>query len=97
MTGKKLCSTVKGLIVTFLALGAPDHFNSHTVNLLILQILVEFFVDGVKFIISKLDLSFPVTVHAPAHAQISKLLNLAHFLDFSMAGLALYFAGVNVL
>jgi hypothetical protein len=31
---------------------------------------MEFFVDAVVFIVSKLDLGFPVTVYTPAHAQV---------------------------
>ena len=85
------------LIVTFLTFGSTNLFHSYTIQLLIFQIFVEFFVNAVEFVIGKLHFGFPVTVYTPAHAQVSKLVYFVHFLDFTMAGLALLLTGFYVL
>jgi hypothetical protein len=56
-----------------------------------------FFVDTVKSIVFKLHFGFAVTVNTPAHAKIRELLHFTHFLNFTVAGLALHLSGFYVL
>jgi hypothetical protein len=58
---------------------------------------MEFFVDAIESIVFKLHFGFSVTVHTPAHAKIRELLYFTHFLNFTMAGLALHLSGFYVL
>jgi len=74
-----------------------DLFNRYAVNLLILEILVEFLVNAVKLVVSELNLGLAVTVDTPAHAEVGKLLHLAHFLDLTMTGLTILLANGYVL
>jgi len=89
--------------VTFLTLGSADLFHGNTVHLVILNIVVEFLVNAVKFItacivlIIEINLGFAVTVDAPAHAQVGELVYFRHFLDVSVAGLTLLLAYFHVL
>ena len=89
--------------MAFLALGTADILDRNTILCAVFQIVMEFFVNAVEFItvvpgrIREIDLGRTVTVDTPAHAQFSKLLHLVHFLDRTMTGLALHFAGAGVL
>jgi hypothetical protein len=61
------------LIMTFLAFSSTNILNCHTIHFVILYIVVEFFVNAVKFIsraiiIIKIHFRFAVAVDAPAHA-----------------------------
>ena len=58
---------------------------------------MKLLVNAVEFVVSKLHFGFPVTVHAPAHAQVRKLINLIHLLDFTVTGLTLLLSGIHVL
>ena len=58
---------------------------------------MEFLINTVELIISELNFRISVTVYAPAHAEVSKLIHLAHFLNFTVAGLAILFAHGYVL
>src|SRR5450631_3310345 len=63
---------------------------------------MEFLVNVVEFIaisagIREIDLGGAMAVDTPAHAQFRKLLHFIHFLDRTMAGLALYFARADML
>ena len=61
--------------MAFLAFSATNFLNRYTVQLLILDILVEFGVNAVKLIagavlfIIKIHFCFAVTVDTPAHAE----------------------------
>ena len=89
--------------MTFLALGTAYVFHGHAVHLPALQVLVEFLIDAVELVTSvaravgEVDLCGTVTVDTPAHAQGSELFYFIHFLDRTVAGLALYLAGLGVL
>ena len=92
----------KELIVAFLALGTADILNGNTIHRTGSQILMKPFVNAVEFVavaggIGEIDLCRPMAVDAPTHAQGSELLHLVHFLDRSVAGLALYLAGLRML
>src|SRR5690242_7093679 len=88
--------------MTFATFSSTDHLNCYTIILLILNVLVEFFVNAVKFIsisfaIVKLNFGSTVTIDAPAHAQVCKLFYLGHVLNFSMTCLAGNLANFYVL
>jgi hypothetical protein len=86
--------------MTFLALRSTNllyRYTLGTIHLATLHILMVFFVDAVKSIVFKLHFGFAVTVHTPAHAKVRELLHFTHFLNFTMAGLALYLSGFYVL
>ena len=92
-----------GLIMAFLALGTADILDCNTILRAVFQIVMEFLVNAVEFItvvpgrIREIYLGRTVTVDTPAHAKLSELLHLVHFLDRTMTGLALHFAGAGVL
>ena len=92
-----------GLIMAFLALGTADILDRNTILRTIFQIVMEFLVNAVEFItivpgrIREIDLGRTVTVDTPTHAELCKLLHLVHFLDRTMTGLALHFAGAGML
>src|SRR5882762_6498083 len=63
---------------------------------------MEFLVNAVEFItipagIGEVHFRGTVAIDTPAHAHVCKLLHFIHFLDRTMASLALYFTGANVL
>ena len=83
--------------MAFLAFRTADIFYRHAIHRTRLQVMMEFLVNAVEFVaisagIGKIDLGSTVTVDTPAHAQRSELPYLIHFLDRSVAGLALYLA-----
>src|SRR4051812_19763171 len=55
------------------------------------------FINAVEPVLFELNLCCTVTIDTPAHAEVCKLFHLVHFLDLSMAGMALYFFRFNVL
>jgi hypothetical protein len=83
--------------MAFLTLYSPYHLNSYTVNLFIPDVFVEFFINAVEFIIGELHLGIAMTIDAPAHAQVGKLVHLIHFGDITMARLALLLSNHHVL
>ena len=59
--------------MTSLALDSPDIYNSYTVHLMILDIIVKFLVNAVKFIagaiiIVEIHFCFAMAIDAPTHA-----------------------------
>src|ERR1035437_2357669 len=93
---------VRGLIVAFLTLSSTDLLYCYAIIFFIFYIIMKFFIDAIKFIsmpfiIIKLNLCFPVAINTPTHAKISKLRYFRHFLDITMAGLALLLAYFYVL
>jgi hypothetical protein len=88
--------------MAFLTFESTNILDSNTVHFMILIIVVEFLVNAVKFIacaiaIIEIHFCFAVTVDTPSHAQFSFLFHLMHFLDISMAGLALNITNSYVL
>ena len=89
--------------MTFLAFCSANLFNCYAIEFVILDIIVELFVNAVEFVtraffrIVKINLCFPVAVDAPAHAEFSKLVNFIHLGNLTMAGLALLFTYFHVL
>ena len=87
-------------IMTFLTFRTTDLFHGdafRAVDLTAFQVLVVFLVNAVKSVVFELHFGFAVTVNAPAHAQVGELFHFAHFLDLSMAGLALHLSCFYVL
>src|SRR5438105_3242879 len=73
-----------GSIMTSLAFYSANILYPDAVHFACLKIVVEFFVYTVKLIsrrviIIKIHFCFAVTVYAPAHAKLSKLLHFIHF------------------
>ena len=90
--------------MTFLTFGPADFFDGHRVAVARIQLAVEFGVDAVKFIpcldvgaVGEIDLRGSVTIDAPTHAQLGKLIYLVHLLYRTVTGLTLYFTGMNML
>src|SRR5258708_12528936 len=88
--------------MAFLAFFTADILNSYAIHFASSQIFMEFFVNAVEFIsisagIREINLGRTMAVDTPAHAHICKLFHLVHFLDRTMAGLALYFTGTDML
>jgi hypothetical protein len=89
--------------MAFLALGSTNLLDGHAIHFTVFELFMEFVVNAVEFIaiaagrIGKVDLGGTMAVDTPAHAQIGELFDLVHFLDRTMAGLALDLAGANVL
>ena len=90
------------LIVTFLAFQTTNILHGHTVHFSVPDIVMEFLINTIEFIpgavaIIEIDLGFTMAVHAPSHAQLRELLHLIHFMNGTMAGLALYVSSADVL
>lgn len=90
------------LIMAFLALQSADIFHGHAIHFVILDIVMELFVNAVEFVtgavrVIEIDLGLAVTVHAPTHAQFRHLLHFVHRGDLTVAGLALYLSGTDML
>ena len=83
--------------MTFLTFSAADHLNGYAVNLMVLDIVVELFVDAVIPVVCKLYFGGTMAVDTPAHAQRSELADFIHLLDRAVTGLTLYFTGVGML
>jgi hypothetical protein len=83
--------------MTLLALGSTYFLYGYTVKFAIFHILMKFFIDAVKAIVGKLHLGFAVAIYTPTHAEVAVLVNLTHFLNFTMTGLAGNFSGLYVL
>lgn len=83
--------------MTLLALGSTYFLYGYTVKFAIFHILMKFFIDAVKAIVGKLHLGFAVAIYTPTHAEVAVLVNLTHFLNFAMAGLAINLTGLYVL
>src|SRR5678810_753372 len=63
---------------------------------------MEFFINAIKLIaaaiiIIEIHFGFAVTVDAPTHAQIGKLVYFIHFLNGAVASLALYLSCIYML
>ena len=78
------------LVVTFLAFKPPDIIYSYAIPFPGFDLVVISFVDAVELVarstcrVNKVHFRFAVTVHAPTHAKLGKLLHFVHFLDISM-------------
>jgi hypothetical protein len=83
--------------MTLLALGSTYFLYGYTVKFAIFHILMKFFIDAVKAIVGKLHLGFAVAIYTPTHAEVAVLVNLTHFLNFTMTGLAINLTGLYVL
>src|SRR5204862_7496453 len=83
--------------MTILALNSANILHGDTIHFPGFNIIVEFFVNAVKFIsraviIIKVHFCFAMAVYTPAHTQFGKLFYFIHFSNRSMAGLTLHFA-----
>src|SRR5688572_1613029 len=91
------------LIMAFLTFCTANAFYGYAVHFIVLKIIMKLLINAVVFIsgagalIQEIYFGLPVTVNTPAHAEISKLVNLRHFLDVSMTGLASKFAHLHML
>ena len=70
--------------MTFLALNSANILHGDTIHFPGFNIIMEFFVNAIKFIsraviIIKIHFCFAVAVYTPAHAQLRKLFYLIHF------------------
>ena len=88
--------------MALLTFRAPDIFNRNTIHLPCFKVLMEPFINAIElisvpFAVREIHFRGAVTVNAPAHAERGKLLNLIHFSDISMTGLALYLARPDML
>src|SRR5258705_9033714 len=88
--------------MTLLAFGSTNFFNRNAIVFMILYIVVKFFVNIIKFVamalvIIKLNVCCTMAIDTPSHAQVGKLFNLIHFLNFTMTGLTLNPANFYVL
>ena len=88
--------------MAFLALRTADLLDSHTIHFARFQIVMEFLVNAVEFVaiasrVTEVDLGRTVAVDTPAHAEFGELLHFVHFLDGSVAGLALNLTGLGML
>ena len=83
--------------MTFLTFSTTHHFNSYTIDLLILNILMKLFENAVIVVVSELHFSSTVTVDAPSHREFGELVHFVHFSNGAVTGLALLLAGNYVL
>ena len=90
--------------MAFLAFGAADGFDGDGIDVMVLQVFYEFGIGVVEFVAMavggsvagvagvagwEVDFSGAVAIDAPAHAEVGELAYFVHFLDGSVAGLAL--------
>ena len=56
--------------MAFLTLCSTDLLNSYTVELLVLHVLMELFVNAVELVVCELHFGLPVAIDTPAHAEV---------------------------
>src|SRR5688572_20679764 len=88
--------------MTLHTLSSTNLLYRHAIVSFILDIIVKFLINTIElipipFIVIELNVCFPVAINTPPHAKLRKLFHFIHFLDISMAGLALLFAYLNML
>src|SRR4051812_38697597 len=58
---------------------------------------MKFLINTIKTIILKLNLGGTMAIYTPSHTKLSVLISYAHFLHFTVAGLALHLTSLYML